>query len=109
MPFRLCNAPGTFMRVMDKAFDDLNFQFLLVYLDDIFVFGSMFEETLFRLETVLSWLSTLNLKVKPEKCHLFRKKVRYVGHVVTHESTSPDPEKVRAVSESQHYVISEDS
>ena len=99
MPFGLCNAPGTFMLVMDKAFGDLNFQFLLVYLDDILVFGSTFEETLFRLETVLSRLSTLNLKVKPEKCQLFRKKVRYLGHVVTHEGTSPDPEKVRAVSE----------
>ena len=99
MPFGLCNAPGTFMRVMDKAFGDLNFQFLLVYLDDILVFGSTFEETLFRLETVLSRLSNLNLKIKPEKCQPFRKKVRYLGHVVTHEGTSPDPEKVRAVSE----------
>ena len=36
MPFGLCNAPGTFMRVMNKAFGDLNFQFLLVYLDFFF-------------------------------------------------------------------------
>ena len=99
MPFGLCNAPGTFMRLMDKAFGDLNFQILLVYLDDILVFGRTFEETLSRLETVLFRLSTLNLKVKPEKCQLFRKKVRYLGHVVTREGTSPDPEKVRAVSE----------
>ena len=99
MPFGLCNAPGTFMRVMDKAWRDLNFQFLLVYLDDILVFGSTFEETLFRLETVLSRLSNFNLKIKPEKCQLFRKKVRYLGHVVTHEGTSPDPGKVQAVSE----------
>ena len=70
MPFGLCNAPGTFMRVTDKAFGDLNFQFLLVYLDDILVFGCTFEETLCRLETVLSRLSTLNLKVEPEKCEL---------------------------------------
>ena len=99
MPFGLCNAPGTFMRLMDKAFGDLNFQILLVYLDDILVFGSTFEEALSRFETVLLRLSTLNLKVKPEKCQLFRKKVRYLGHVVTREGTSPDPEKVRAVSE----------
>ena len=45
MPFGLCNAPGTFMHVMDKAFGDLNFQILLVYLDDILVFGNTFEET----------------------------------------------------------------
>ena len=106
MPFGLCNAPGTLMRLMDKVFGDLNFQILLVYfqillvyLDDILVFGSTFEETLSRLETVLSRLSTLNLKVKPEECQLSRKKVRYLGHVVTREGTSPDPEKVRAVSE----------
>ena len=98
MPFGLCNAPGTLMRLMDKAFGDLNFQIALVYLDDILIFASTFEETLSRLETVLSRLSTLNLKVKPEKCQLSRKKVRYLGHVVTREGTSPDPEKVRAVS-----------
>ena len=97
MPFRLCNAPGTFMRLMDKAFGDLNFQILLVYLDDILVFGSTFEETLPRLETVLFCLSTLNLKVKPEKCQLFHK--TQVGHVVTREGASLDPEKVRAVLE----------
>lgn len=99
MPFGLCNAPGTFMRLMDKAFGDLNFQTLLVYLDDILVFGSTFEETLSRLETVLSRLSSLNLKVKPEKCQFFREKVHYLGHIVTREGTSPDSEKVRAVSE----------
>ncbi|KAK3737241.1 hypothetical protein QZH41_010870 [Actinostola sp. cb2023] len=99
MPFGLCNAPSTFMRLMDKAFGDLNFQSLLVYLDDILVFGSTFEETLSRLEMVLSRLSKLNLKVKPEKCQLFREKVRYLGHIVTSEGTSPDPEKVRAVME----------
>ena len=99
MPFGLCNGPGTLMRVMDGAFGDLNFQFLLVYLDNILVFGSTFGETLFRLETVLSRSLTLNLKVKCEKCRLYRKKVRYLGHVVTYEGTSPDPEKVQAVSE----------
>ena len=99
MPFGLCNAPATFMRVMDKAFGDLNFQSLLVYLDDILVFGASFEETLQRLDTVLSRLSTLNLKVKPEKCQLFKTKVNYLGHVVTSEGTVPNPEKIRAVKE----------
>ena len=99
MPFGLCNAPATFMRVMDKAFGDLNFQSLLIYLDDILVFGSTFEETLSRLEVVLSRLTELNLKVKPEKCQLFKAKANYLGHVVTSEGTSPNPEKIRAVTE----------
>lgn len=99
MPFGLCNAPSTFMRLMDKAFGDVNFQSLLVYIDDILVFGSTFEETLSRLEMVLSRLSKLNLKVKPEKCQLFRTRVRYLGHIVTCDGTSPNPEKIRAVED----------
>ena len=98
MPFGLFNVLGTFTGPMAKAFGDLNFQILPVYLDDILVFGSTLE-TLSRLETVLFSLSTLNLKVKPEECKLFRKKVHYLGHGVTREGTSPNPEKVWVVSE----------
>ena len=54
MPFGLCNAPATFMRLMDKAFGDKNFQSLIVYLDDILVFGKTFDETLERLGMVLT-------------------------------------------------------
>ena len=46
MPFGLCNAPATFMRLMDHMLGDQNFQTVLTYLDDILVFGATFEETL---------------------------------------------------------------
>ena len=46
MPMGLCNAPGTFMRLMDIIFGDKNFQTLLNYLDDILVFGATFGEML---------------------------------------------------------------
>lgn len=65
MPFGLCNAPATFMRLMDKNFGDQNFQTILTYLDDILVFDTTVEETLERLEMVLTRLSKLNLKIKP--------------------------------------------
>ena len=35
MAFGLCNAPATFMRLMDKAFSDKNFQSLIIYSDDM--------------------------------------------------------------------------
>ncbi|PIK38887.1 hypothetical protein BSL78_24289 [Apostichopus japonicus] len=74
MPFGLCNAPATFMRLMDHVFGDENFQSLLIYLDDILIFGTTFQETLDRLEMVLQRLQKFNLKVKPSKCQLFMKK-----------------------------------
>ena len=99
MPFGLCNAPATFMRLMDKAFGDKNFQSLIVYLDDILVFGRTFDETLERLRMVLDRLDKFNLKVKPEKCNWFAKKLRYLGHEISANGIAPDPEKVRAVAE----------
>ncbi|PIK36839.1 Retrovirus polyprotein [Apostichopus japonicus] len=99
MPFGLCNAPATFMRLMDHIFGDQNMQTLLIYLDDILVFGSTVEETTARLEMVIERLERHNLKLKPSKCQLFRKKVRYLGHVVSSEGISPDPEKIRAVKD----------
>ena len=98
MPFGLSGSPGTFMRLMDKIFGDQNFQTILTYLDDILIFGRTFEETLQRLEMVLSRLRENNLKVKPEKCQLFKEKLRYLGHLISSEGMSPDDEKVRAVT-----------
>jgi transposase InsO family protein len=99
MPFGLCNAPGTFMRMMDKVFGDQNFQTLLIYLDDILVAASSFEQMIERLDMVLSRLSRNRLKAKPEKCHLFFTTLHFLGHVVTEEGIATDPEKIRAVQE----------
>ena len=97
MPFGLCNATATFMRLMDKAFGDQTFQSVLIYLDDILVFGSTVDETMQRLDMVLTRLRKLNLKVAPEKCQFFYKQLRFLGHLVSEDGISPDPEKTRAV------------
>ena len=43
MPFRLCNAPATFQRLMDAVLGGLQWNQCLVYLDDIIVLGRSFE------------------------------------------------------------------
>ena len=37
------------------------------------------------------------LKLSPKKCHLFRNKVRYVGHIMSADGIEPDPDKVDKV------------
>nr|XP_054774101.1 uncharacterized protein LOC129282203 [Lytechinus pictus] len=44
MPFGLCNAPATFERLMDKVLTGLHWQTLLVYLDDLIIFGKSVEK-----------------------------------------------------------------
>ena len=49
MPFRLCNAPPTFQRLMQNCLGELNLTYCLIYLDDVIVFSEMPEEHLQRM------------------------------------------------------------
>ena len=97
MPFGLCNAPATFERLMERILTGLHWEILLVYLDDVIIYGKTFDEELQRLQTVFQRLRESKLKLKPKKCHLFQKKVAYLGHVVSAEGVATDPEKIEAV------------
>ena len=56
MPFGLCNAPATFIRVMNDLFRPFIDEFVLVYLDDIIVFSSTWDEHVFHVKKVLDVL-----------------------------------------------------
>ena len=97
MPFGLCNAPSTFQRLMDVVMTGLNYEICLVYLDDIVLFSQTVDEHLVRLRQLLERLRRANLKLKPSKCHLLRKSVTFLGHVVSAEGIATDPDKVATV------------
>ena len=44
MPFGLCNAPSTFQQLMNEVFKQEINSFVLVYLDDIFIYNCSIEE-----------------------------------------------------------------
>ena len=97
MPFRLCNAPTTFERLMESVLRGLTYDACLVYLDDVIVIGCTFQEQLGNLRKVLQRLREAHLKLNPVKCQLFRKEVRYLGHIVSPSGVITDPEKLEAV------------
>ena len=99
MPFGLCNAPATFMRMMDMVFGDQNFQTVLIYLDDILIPASSFEQMLERIDMVFTRLEKVCLKVKPDKCHFFKPSIKFLGHIVSEKGIATDPEKISAVKE----------
>ena len=57
IPFGVCNALGTFQRLMEFVLAGLQWQTCLVYLDNVIVYGRDFDEHLRRLREVFKRLS----------------------------------------------------
>ena len=91
MPFGLTNAPATFQRLMERVLAGLQWQVCLVYIDDIIIFSRTIDEHVERIQEVFDRLKKAGLKLKPEKCRLFRKRVRYLGHLVSSEGSKLTP------------------
>ena len=97
LPFGLTSAPACFERLMEKVLTGLQWRTLLLYLDDVIVFGSSFQQHLERLEEVLKRFRHAGLKLKPSKCELLKPRVAYLGHVVGPDGVQTDPKKIEAV------------
>ncbi len=98
MPFGLTNAPSTFQWLMETAFNEVHLFWILIYLDDIIIPSSTVDEQIARLCLVFQKLRDTGLKLKPSKCQWFLRKVKYLGHIVSMDGISTDPDKVAAVA-----------
>lgn len=99
MPFGLCNAPGSFQRLMEKILGDQAFETLLIFMDDLLVYASTVEGMIERLDLVFTRLENFGLKLKSQKCHLFKRVIKYLGHVVSENGIEVDPEKTSAITD----------
>ena len=81
MPFGLTNAPSLFQRLMEKVLSDCHLRTCLVYLDDIVVYAKSISELEQRLEDVFQKIHNAGLKLKPQKCSLFQRQLKYLGYI----------------------------
>lgn len=98
MPQGITGVPATFQRLMEKAVGDMNLLQVLVYLDDLIVFGCSLEEHEECLLQVLDRLEEVGPKLCFNKCQFCQPSVKYVGHVVSTNGMATDPEKIKAVA-----------
>ena len=99
MPFGAVNSPAVFERLMERVFVGLTYVTLLIYLDDIIVYGKTFQIHLRNLEEVFKRLREANLKLNAEKCLFFQTQVTFLGHLVSQEGISADPQKIKSVQD----------
>ena len=99
MPFGLVNAPATFQRMMNGVISNLRWQCAMVYLDDIIIYSSTFDQHLIDVAQVLQRLRVAGLKLQPSKCYFARTQINYLGFVVSANGIEANPDKLRAVQE----------
>lgn len=99
MPFGLTNAPATFQRLMNQLFEGEKWKFVHIYLDDILIVSSTFQEHVTHIEQVLKHLSEAGLRLKPTKCAFAQKKIDYLGFTLSAEGVCPNDGKVLAIKE----------
>ena len=97
MPFRLCNAPATFMRVMNDVFHPFIDDFVIVYLDDILVFSKSWDDHVIHVKKVLEILRKEKLYVKISKYEFAKTSLVYLGYVVGNGQLKVDLAKVECI------------
>lgn len=70
-------------------------------MDNIILFGRSAEEHDGNLNGTLQVMKESGLKLSEEKLEFKRASLPYFGHVLRTDGLSPDPEKVKAISELQ--------
>ena len=94
IPFGICNASTTFMRVMNDVFRPFIDDFVIVYLDDILIFSGTWEENVNHVKQVLDVLVREKLYITMSKCEFGKTSLVYLGYIVGGGELKIDPSKV---------------
>ena len=97
MPFGLTNAPAAFMDLMNRIFLPYLDQFVIVFIDDILIYSGSGKEHAEYLRIILQTLREHRLYAKLSKCPFWLDSVAFLGHIVSAEGISMDPQKVEGI------------
>lgn len=76
----------------DDNLDDLH-----IYVDDVLISSTSFDEHLIRLAILFKKISLSGMTLKLSKCEFLRQKIKFLGHIVTPLGMSMDPSKLQAI------------
>ena len=99
LPFGLKTAVGSFSRAMDVILGPEVREFAVNYIDDLLIASNTFEQHLEHLDKVLTRLQEAKMTVNLEKSTLLQPEVKFLGHLLSAEGVTTDPDKVRAIQE----------
>ena len=105
MPFKLCNAPFTYQRLMSGVLQGLINHIFLEYLDKVIVLWKKRSIHIADFRAVFEKIRSAGLKLKSAKYVLFRDEVLYLGHQISVAGVAIDTAKLQIFADCQEPTI----
>ena len=97
IPFGLSSAPAEFQRSMEDCLRGLRDVTCQPYLDDNLVHSPSFDSHVDHIRAVLQRYQKHGVKLSPQNSDVFKRKVRFLGRMVSEEGYTMDPAEIAPV------------
>ena len=95
MLFGLTNALATFMDLVNRIVRKYLDLFVIIFIDDIFIYSTSENDHIIHLMIILNVLKDKKLFSKFRKCELGLRSVAFLGHIVSSEGVVVDLTKMK--------------
>lgn len=101
LPFGLVNSVAEFQKILDQVLGPEILQFVAIYVDDLHITSNSFNEHMDHLEAIFDRFDQYNVKININKSHFLRRKITFLGHIISEKGITMDPEKVQTIQNFQ--------
>src|SRR5450432_82050 len=97
MLFRLTNAPATYQTLINNILREYLDDFIVTYLDNIFIYNKNEKEHTGYVIKVLEALKRTGLKINGEKSIFYQTEVEFLRYILTTTGVKINSEKVKII------------
>ena len=90
------NAPAYYLKFLQGVFQDQLHQ-ICVFFDDLLISDDSFDGIVKKFEIVLERLHMAKVKLAPEKCEIYQKRVKFLGSFISKEGFTMCHDRIRHI------------
>jgi len=99
LPQGFKNSSAIFQRELNKAFSNILYKSIIIYIDDLVSYGNNFEQAIINLRNAFEIIDKINFSLKTKKCNFFFDKIELLGHEISTIGIKPLDKNTKAITE----------